>query len=111
MLEKKKYILPIFLLSFGLFFCIASAFATIGSNENWFSRSGSILSFISIVVQFILFNLRRDELKNLFDSGTGLREKFKNIEKKSTIHQVVYITSGITGLVITLIWGYGDLLF
>lgn len=34
------------LLSFGIILSIASAFATIGSTQNWFSRSGAIqLSF------------------------------------------------------------------
>ena len=111
MLDKKKYRLPIFLLSFGILFCIASAFATINSTENWFSRSGAILTFVSVVVQFLLSNLRKEELENLFNSGTGIREKFKNIKRKNPLHQVVYIISGITGLVGTLIWGYGDLLF
>lgn len=111
MLEKKKYRLPILLLSFGILFCIASAFATINSAENWFSRSGSILTFVSVVVQFLLSNLRKEEIENLFNSGTGIKEKLKNIKHKNPLHETVFIISGITGLVGTLIWGYGDLLF
>ena len=111
MLEKKKYRLPILLLSFGILFCITSAYATIGSTENWFSRSGAILTFVSVVVQFQLSNLRKEEIENLFNSGTGIKEKFKNIKHKNPLHEIVFIISGITGLVGTLIWGYGDLLF
>lgn len=111
MLEKKKYRLPIFLLSFGILFCIASALATTSSTENWFSRSGAILSFVSVVVQFLLSNLRKEEIENLFNSGKGMTEKFKNMKHKNPLHEVVFIISGITGLIGTLIWGYGDLLF
>lgn len=110
MLEKKKYRLPILLLSFGILFCIVSAIASINSTESWFSRSGAILTFVSVVVQFLLSNLRKGEIENLFNSGKGIKEKFKNIKHKNPLHEVVYITSGITGLVGTLIWGYGDLL-
>ena len=111
MLDKKKYRVPILLLAFGILFCLASAIASIDSTENWFSRSGAILTFVSVVVQFLLSNLRKEEIENLFNSGKGIKEKFKNIKHKNPIHEVVYITSGITGLVGTLIWGYGDLLF
>ncbi len=111
LLEKKKYRLPIALLLFGIVFSIASAAASIDSTENWFSRSGAILTFVSVVVQFQLSNLRKEEIENLFNSGVNIEEKLKNIKKKNPWHEVVFIISGITGLAGTLIWGYGDLLF
>ena len=111
MLEKKKYRLPILLLFFGILFCIGSAFATIGSTENWFARSGAILTFVSVVVQFLLTNLRKEEIEKLFKSNIGLKEKIKQIKHKHPIHNALSIVTGIIGLVGTLIWGYGDLLF
>ncbi len=111
MIEKKKYRLPIILLSFGILFCIASAIENIDSTENWFSRSGSILTFVSVVVQFLLSNLRKEEIENLFNSGKGIKEKFTKIKHKNPLHEVVFIISGMTGLLGTLIWGYGDLLY
>lgn len=111
MLDNKKFRFPILLLSFGILFCIVSVFATMGSTENWFARSGAILTFVSVVVQFLLSNLRKEEIENLFNSGVGIKEKFKSIKKKNPLHETIYIISGITGLVGTLIWGYGDLLF
>ena len=111
MLEKKKYRLPVLLLSFGIIFCIGSAFASINATESWFARSGAILTFVSVVVQFLLSNLRKEEIENLFNEGSGIREKIKNIKNKNPLHESVFIISGITGLIGTLIWGYGDLLF
>lgn len=110
-LENKKYRLPILLLSFGILFTIVSAIVSVDASENWFSRSGAILGFISVVVQFILSNLRKEQIENVFNAGNGLKEKLHNIKKKNPLHEFVYIASGITGLLGTLIWGYGDLLY
>lgn len=111
LLENKKYRLPVLLLLFGILFTFASAIASINSIENWFSRSGAVLGFVSVVVQFIFSNLRKEEIENLFNAGQGLKEKLSNIKLKNPLHEVVYIASGITGLAGTLIWGYGDLLY
>lgn len=90
MLEKKKYRLPILLLSFGILFCIGSTFATIKSIENRFSQSDAILTFVLAVVQFMLSNLRKEEMDNLFNSGTGIKEKSRNIK---THYMKLYISS------------------
>lgn len=111
MLENKKYRLPILLLSLGILFCIASAIASINSTESWFARSGAILTFVSVVVQFVLSNLRKEELENLFKSNIGLKEKVRKIKQKHPMHNPLSIITGIIGLAGTLIWGYGDLLF
>jgi len=83
----------------------------IDSTENWFSMSGAVLTFISVVVQFLLSNLRKEELENLFNLSIGVKQKLENLKNKNPLHKVVLITSGITGLAGTLIWGYGDLLY
>lgn len=111
MLENKKYRHPILLLSFGIIFCIGSVFASINATESWFARSGAILTFVSVVVQFLLTNLRKAEIENLFKSNIGLKEKVRKIKHKHPIHNPLSIITGIIGLIGTLIWGYGDLLF
>ena len=73
--------------------------------------SGAVLTFISVVVQFLLSNLRKEELENLFNLSIGVKQKLENLKNKNPLHKVVLITSGITGLAGTLIWGYGDLLY
>lgn len=64
-----------------------------------------------VVVYFLLSNLRKEELENLFSSDIEVREKFENLKHKKPEHKFVYAIPGITGLAGTLIWGYGDLLF
>ena len=110
-IDKKKYRQPIILLIFGIAFSLISAYASLYSEGDWFARSGAILSFVSVVVQFLLSNLKKSEIENLFRSNIGLKEKIQTIKIKDVRHEVLSLTSGITGLVGTLIWGYGDLLY
>jgi len=78
-IAKQKYRLPLSLLIFGVVFSIGSAISSLDSDGDWFARSGAVLSFVSVVVQFLLSNLKKNELENLFYSKTGLKEKFKSI--------------------------------
>ncbi len=110
-IDKNKYRRPVLLLIFGVFFSIISAYASLDSEGDWFARSGAILSFISVVVQFLLSNLKKSELESLFRSNKGLKEKINTIKVKDARHEFLSLASGITGLVGTLIWGYGDLLY
>ncbi|WP_148404248.1 hypothetical protein [Bizionia myxarmorum] len=80
------------------------------SSETWFARSGAILTFVSVVVQFILADLKKSEIQNLFDSELRLRDKFKKIREKDFYHDALSTASTLTGLIGTIIWGYGDLL-
>lgn len=110
-INKKKYRTPIFLLVFGITFSIISAIVSINATENWFARSGAVLSFVSVVIQFILSNLKKSEIKNLFKSNIGLKGKVEAIREKDVYHDVISTLSGATGLIGTIIWGYGDLLY
>ncbi|EGV44922.1 hypothetical protein BZARG_163 [Bizionia argentinensis JUB59] len=107
--HKRKYRTPTILLILGLIFCLASAYFTMNSTETWFARSGAVLSFVSVVVQFILSDLKKSEIENLFDSEIRLREKFKKVREKDLYHDVLSTASTVTGLIGTIIWGYGDL--
>lgn len=110
-IEKHKYRIPIFLLLFGIIFCIISAIVSVGSSENWFARSGAVLSFVSVAIQFILSNLKKSKIENLFQSDLPLREKFQKVKKKDILHDIISVSSVFTGLIGTVIWGYGDLLY
>lgn len=109
--HKKKYRVPIFLLLFGIVFCIVSAIVSIGSSEDWFMRSGAVLSFVSVAIQFILSGLKKSEIESLFNSDIGLKQKFNAVRKKDRIHDFISTASVVTGLVGTIIWGYGDMFF
>ncbi|MCX7548145.1 hypothetical protein OS188_09285 [Xanthomarina sp. F1114] len=110
-IQKKNYRLPVALLIFGVIFCVISAFMSLNSTETWFARSGAVLSFVSVAIQFILSNLKKAEIENLFKTDLGLREKFDVVKEKDTLHDFISVSSTITGLIGTIIWGYGDLLF
>lgn len=110
-IDKNKYRRPLVLLIFGIVFSLISAYASLVSEGDWFARSGAILSFVSVVVQFLLSNLKKNELENLFRSNIGLKEKINHVKIKDKRFEVLSLSSGITGLVGTLIWGYGDLLY
>ena len=110
-IHKKKYRTPIALLVFGIVFCIISAIISIDSSESWFMRSGAVLSFVSVAIQFILSNLKKSEIENLFNSDLRLKDKFKAVREKDALHDFISSASVVTGLVGTIIWGYGDLFY
>ena len=110
LINRKKYRVPMLLLVFGLLFCIVSAYFSMNATEDWFGRSGAVLSFVSVAIQFILSNLKKSEIKNLFNANIGLKEKFKVAREKDSLHDFMSTASTITGLVGTIIWGYGDLI-
>lgn len=110
-IEKHKYRIPIFLLLFGVIFCTISTIVSVGSSDNWFARSGAVLSFVSVAIQFILSNLKKSKIENLFKSDMPIREKFQMVKEKDVLHDVISVSSVFTGLIGTIIWGYGDLLY
>lgn len=110
-LERKKYRIPIVLLVFGTAFCAFSGFYAVNTSGEWFARSGAVLSFVSVVVQFFISNLKRSGIETLFKTDMGIRDKFKVIREKDILEEVVSISSIVTGLIGTIIWGYGDLFY
>lgn len=110
-IARKKYRTPIILLLIGLVFCIISAIIAASTTGQWFSRSGAVLSFVSVVVQFFLSNLKRSELEQLFKTDLRLREKFNVAKEKDGLADMVSTASIVTGLIGTIIWGYGDLFY
>ncbi|SNZ01170.1 hypothetical protein SAMN06265377_3003 [Flagellimonas pacifica] len=109
--NNKTYLISISLLLIGIIFCTVSAVISLNSNGNWFARSGSILTFISVVVQFQLASIKKKEAEKIMQSDLDIHEKLKTIKDDNSLHKTVFIVSGLTSLLGTLIWGYGDLLF
>lgn len=110
-IDKKKLRFPIILLIFGITFSITSAIISINTDGNWFARSGAVLSFVSVVVQFMLSNMKKSEIERLFESNLGLKHKMKALKQKDDLNNSVSAVSIATGLVGTFIWGYGDLFY
>ena len=101
--------MPIILIAFGIVFSIASGFIAIDAPA-MFARSGSVLSFVSVVVQFILSNERKSKLErllqHLLQEGLRLTEKYRAIQEKDRMHNIVSRVSVATGLIGTIIWGF-----
>lgn len=110
-IDKKKLQIPILLLIIGIAFSIVSAIISLNAVENWFARSGAVLSFVSVVVQFMLSNMKKSEIEKLFESNLGLKQKMKALKQKDSLNNSVSAASIVTGLVGTIIWGYGDLFY
>lgn len=110
-IERKKYRIPIALLAFGVIFCVVSAVYAVQTSGEWFARSGAVLSFVSVVVQFFISNLKRSGIETLFKTDLGIRDKFKVIRQKDILEEIVSVSSIVTGLIGTIIWGYGDLFY
>jgi len=108
LMSKYKY--PIILISFGIIFSLFSAFASYYYNNDWFMRSGSILTFVSIVSHFLLTNIKRNEVIQLFESDLDINKKVEKVRRKDRYYKILYNLSFIIGLIGTIIWGYGDLI-
>ncbi|PKR82236.1 hypothetical protein CW751_02575 [Brumimicrobium salinarum] len=76
--EKSHYMYPLLLLLFGILFSVLSAYFSINSDGDWFARSGAVLSFISVVVQFLLSNRKKDKIEQLIYSNIGLKKSSSN---------------------------------
>lgn len=64
---REKFRTSTLLLTIGLLISIGSAWVSAYTgNGDWFARSGAVLSFVSVVVQFSLSNIKKTELERLF---------------------------------------------
>lgn len=124
---KSRYVSMIRVISFVAFLYLPVLYVglnnfTSDTDAVWFQRSGSMLVFICIVVQFLFLNLHRLAHDTPIDFGMGnirteiedfkLRRKGKSLwrsEPSFTILHELYIV--VFGAVGTLIWGYGDLIY
>jgi len=102
---------PILLLSVGTIAVIASAIANYYTQENWFARSGSILTFTSILSSFILSNGKRKEIISVFESSMDIKVKVSKVRSKDMVYKSIQFIAFTLGLIGTIIWGYGDLVF
>ncbi|RUA25142.1 MAG: hypothetical protein DSY76_06905 [Bacteroidetes bacterium] len=91
-------------------FSLFSGFTSYYYNNYWFMRSGSILTFVSIVSHFILTNTKRNEVIQLFESDLDINKKVEKVRRKDRYYKILYNLSFIIGLIGTIIWGYGDLI-
>jgi len=58
-IHNKQFSIPILLLIFGIAVSTFSSIISINTNCDWFARFAAILIFISVIVQFLLSNLKK----------------------------------------------------
>ena len=95
---------------------------TTDTDAAWFQRSGSLLVFICVVVQFLFLILHRLVHEIAIDFGQGeirteiedfgIRRKGKTQWRSepsfAILHELYIVVLGAVG---TVIWGYGDLIY
>lgn len=92
-------------------FSVFSFIVTRKSGTDWFTRSGAVLALVGAIATFRLTALKEGLLT------TGLREGLGDVTRGFELsldppepYQMTAYFSYLTGVVGTLIWGYGDVL-
>ena len=110
-MEKVFRIVQHFLYCFGILIFICFLHISIEEkNPRWFTRSGSIITTIPIIISLIDFYTNR-ELNYLKDKGYAISAP-PNVEKEARIYFPVKLLINSLLLIIgTIISGFGDLIF
>jgi len=93
-------------------FAAFSYYVTKKTGTEWFARSGSVMALTGAVVTFRITGLLQKTLV------TALREDLGSVQRGIELsfdppkaYQITAYFSYLTGIVGTVIWGYGDVLF
>ena len=92
-------------------FALFSYYLSMKTGTDWFSRSGAIMSLIGAVVTFRQVNFYQSALATALKEGlVSIPEEIELRLKPPTSYRVLSYHGYLTGIIGTLIWGYGDLL-
>ena len=109
---KKEYAIPIGLLILGFILSLVSARVAMGTDGTLFARSGSILCLLATVAQFNLSTVKRTKMGTVLTSHDLTREqKLEMLQHNPPGYRALFTISLVAGLLGTLVWGYGDLLY
>jgi hypothetical protein len=93
-------------------FAAFSYYVTKKTGTEWFARSGSVMALTGAVATFRITGLLQKTIV------TGLREDLGSLQRGIELsfdppkaHQMTSYFSYLTGIVGTVIWGYGDVFF
>ena len=76
----------------------------------WFARSGSVMCLVGAVATFKLINDYNHALATAVEHGLTLTRRVELVLDPPKLYQTVQYFAYLTGIVGTLIWGYGDIL-
>ena len=86
------------------------SFFTSTSAGTWFARSGSVMCLIGAGATFRLINVYGQALGTAVKEGITLSRRVELVFDPPKTYQAVQYFGYLTGIVGTLIWGYGDIL-
>jgi hypothetical protein len=86
------------------------SFFTSTNSGTWFARSGSVLCLIGAIATFWLVNNYARALTIAVEHGITLARRVELMANPPKLYQSVQYFAYMTGIVGTVIWGYGDIL-
>jgi hypothetical protein len=86
------------------------SFFTSTSAGTWFARSGSVMCLIGAAATFKLINDYNHALETAVEHGVTQSRRVELVFDPPKLYQSIQYFAYLTGIVGTLIWGYGDLL-
>ncbi|WP_433982976.1 hypothetical protein RBB78_14395 [Tunturiibacter empetritectus] len=109
-LDRSCFLVGVILVS-SWFFAAFSYFLSRRTGTDWFSRSGSVMCPVGAASTFRLAGFLQQKL------ATALKQGFASVEREIELildpphrYQLVLYVGYATGIVGTVIWGYGDML-
>jgi hypothetical protein len=86
------------------------SFFTSTSAGTWFARSGSVMCLLGAAAAFKLINDYNRVLGTAVEHGVTQSRRLELVLDPPKLYQSIQYFAYLTGIVGTLIWGYGDLL-
>ncbi len=90
-------------------FSLLSLAFDLRSTSGLFSRSGSMLVLVAIIISYQLMTSRNAYHNQQLDKYKAGSEVNFSRQHPSTYHQKLEINAQFTAVIGTIIWGYGDL--
>lgn len=105
----RAIILLVLLLAAAWLFALFSYYLSRKTGTDWFTRSGSMMSLIGAAITFRHFY--QSALATALNEGLlSIRGEIELRLKPPTSYRILSYLGYLTGIIGTLIWGYGDLL-
>jgi len=86
------------------------SFLTSTGAGTWFARSGSVMCLIGAAATFKLINDYNRAIGKAVEHGITMARRVELVFDPPKLYQTVQYWGYLTGIVGTLIWGYGDIL-
>jgi len=107
----RTIILLVLLMAAAWLFALFSYYLFRKTGTDWFTRSGSMMSLIGAAITFRQVNFYQSALATALNEGLlSIRGEIELRLKPPTSYRILSYLGYLTGIIGTLIWGYGDLL-